>query len=147
MIRIIKENVMNFKEDIMAHGCNCVGGFGAGVALAVAKMHPEVKAAYLSRHRQKPWTIGEVQVVKLQNDKHIANVMTQKNYLPRGVDLFEYDAFRSICKELKQLCVKNSWSLAFPKIGAGLAGGDWSRIYKIMEEELVDIDVCVYVWP
>ena len=30
--------------------------------------------------------------------------------------------------------------IGYPKIGAGLAGGDWTIISKIIDEELKDID-------
>jgi O-acetyl-ADP-ribose deacetylase (regulator of RNase III) len=33
--------------------------------------------------------------------------------------------------------------IGLPKIGAGLAGGDWSRIKEIIQTELNDCDVTV----
>jgi len=35
--------------------------------------------------------------------------------------------------------------VGLPKIGAGLGGGDWSIISKIIEEELGEFDVTIYV--
>ena len=32
--------------------------------------------------------------------------------------------------------IKTAFSLGYPKIGAGLAGGDWDIIYPIICEEL-----------
>jgi O-acetyl-ADP-ribose deacetylase (regulator of RNase III) len=36
--------------------------------------------------------------------------------------------------------------IGLPLIGAGLAGGDWTIIEKIIEEELEGEDVTVVVW-
>ena len=33
--------------------------------------------------------------------------------------------------------------IGLPLIGAGLAGGDWNRIKKIIEKELCDMDVTI----
>ena len=37
-------------------------------------------------------------------------------------------------------------SIAIPKIGAGLAGGDWNRIKGIIENELRDCQVTVVIY-
>jgi len=36
--------------------------------------------------------------------------------------------------------------MAFPLIGAGLAGGDWNILKKIISEELFNEDVTIIVW-
>jgi O-acetyl-ADP-ribose deacetylase (regulator of RNase III) len=36
--------------------------------------------------------------------------------------------------------------MAFPLIGAGLAGGDWNYISEIIEDELKGEDVTIIVW-
>jgi O-acetyl-ADP-ribose deacetylase (regulator of RNase III) len=35
---------------------------------------------------------------------------------------------------LKRVCSKKGLSIAIPKIGAGLAGGDWNLIEKILNK-------------
>ena len=37
------------------------------------------------------------------------------------------------------------FTVAIPKIGAGLGGGDWKKIEKIIEEEFKDVVPNVYV--
>jgi O-acetyl-ADP-ribose deacetylase (regulator of RNase III) len=36
--------------------------------------------------------------------------------------------------------------IGLPKIGAGLAGGDWDRIKKIIQSELTDCIVTVVIY-
>ena len=86
------------------------------------------------------------------NFQFIANFFSQDNYLPRTLCHTEYDAFRKCCKQLKLqieevLLVsyaykfkKETLTIGFPyKIGCGLAGGDWSIVEKILEEEFKDV--------
>ena len=61
----------------------------------------------------------------------IVNAYTQYHYNGHHVD---YNAIRSIFKCLKEdfyFC-----RIGFPIIGAGLAGGDWNIISKIIRETL-----------
>lgn len=38
----------------------------------------------------------------------------------------------------------NKMTIAIPKIGAGLAGGDWETIRPILEEVFNDYDLTIY---
>ena len=90
-----------------------------------------------------------MQLVKVDDNKYIANFFSQDHYLPRNVCHTNYDAFRICCKKLKshvddypnmENCV-----IGFPyKIGCGLAGGDWSIVSKIIEEELSEYNVEIW---
>lgn len=144
MITYHKGDVLLAPQDLIAHGCNCAGGFGAGVALAIARKYPQVKQAYLKKFHSEGWKPGDIQQVLIGPNQAILNLGTQKHYLPRGVDLFEYEAFKSICKRLKQHCLDHKKTLAMPKIGSALAGGDWKRILLIIETELADVEVHIY---
>jgi O-acetyl-ADP-ribose deacetylase (regulator of RNase III) len=60
-------------------------------------------------------------------------------------DVFEYGAFEKFL-ELFSKCVPDytqgpyrKVSIGFPQIGAGLAGGDWSRISKMIEKFSEDV--------
>jgi O-acetyl-ADP-ribose deacetylase (regulator of RNase III) len=50
----------------------------------------------------------------------------------------DYDAIRSVFKKIKSNF--SGKRIGYPKIGAGLAGGDWDQISKIIDEELIDED-------
>ncbi len=49
-----------------------------------------------------------------------------------------YEAIRSVFKKLKSNY--SGKRIGYPKIGAGLAGGDWEKISKIIDEELFNED-------
>ena len=128
--------------DVLAHGCNCIGGFGAGIALQFAKHHPKSKEAYLKKYNTSGWNLGEVQLVKDSN-RIIANCATQFGYGKYGNKKIhaDYNAIETCMKKLYRFCKENNKSIAIPKIGAGLAGGDWKIISKIIEKIFTDLEI------
>jgi len=145
MIIYKKGNLFTSNADVFAHGCNCIGGFGAGIALQFSTKFPASKEAYVKKHQTIGWKLGEVQLVKEAN-KIIANCATQYGYGKYGNKKIhaDYNAIETCFKKLYKYVKENNKSIAIPKIGAGLAGGDWQVISKIIEEIFHDIEIEVW---
>lgn len=132
-------------EKIIAHGVNCSGGFGSGVAKTIATRYPSVRESYLHRYNTMGWKLGEVQLLGVGDGsgREIANCATQQRYgKPEDGPYVSYPAIREVVRNLVQSYPSG---FAMPKIGAGLAGGNWDIISKIIEEESGSIEVRVYV--
>lgn len=143
MIKYKKGDLLKASENIIAHGCNCAGGYGSGVAGQIAKKWPDARNSYLKQHNSYGWDLGFVQYVDV-DDKIIANCATQEAYLPRGVCHADYDAIEECMYKVKAYAKSMKFSIAIPKIGAGLAGGDWAQIEEILIKVFHDYDVTVY---
>ena len=76
-------------EPIIAHGCNCMGVMGAGVALQIKKHFPEAYKSYRQIHEHTGLHLNNVIYVK-SNNKIIANCLTQQN-VGSGLQV-DYDA-------------------------------------------------------
>lgn len=145
MIVYKQGDILESQESHIAHGCNCSGGFGSGMAKAIALRYPQVKEGYLYRYRSRGWNLGEVQLIGVGDGsgREIANCATQERYgKPEDGPYVSYPAIRIVIKDLVK-----SWpdGFAIPKIGAGLAGGNWDIIEKIINEESGSVEVRVYV--
>lgn len=142
MLRTKKGNLLDAEEDAVVHGCNCKKTMGSGVALALRNKWPEVYQADVDYDefagREKIGKFSWVDIMRGgERVKTVYNLYTQVNYLPRGVDHFEYEGFRTgLNSLLTHMASINLNSLAMPKIGAGLAGGNWRDIKKIIKEVL-----------
>jgi O-acetyl-ADP-ribose deacetylase (regulator of RNase III) len=144
MVIYKKGDLFQAPETIIAHGCNCSGGFGSGIAGQMAKYHPKAKIAYLEKYKEEySWNLGEVQFV-FSNSKIIANCATQFAYFPRTICHADYTAIEMAMNEVKKYAKLSRLTIAMPKIGAGLAGGDWNIIRAILEKVFDDYDVAVY---
>lgn len=127
---------LNGDFDVIVHGCNCFCTMGGGIAYQISKFFPEakevdMKTTYGSRDKLGEYTKAEV----IKNNKKIivVNAYTQYDYgrSKINVDYFAIrNVFRKIAKDFAGL------RIAYPKIGAGLAGGNWDVIISIINEEL-----------
>lgn len=148
MINYIHGDVFTSKANIIAHGCNCRGGFGAGIAVQVVKKFPKAKEMYMTKFHEKGWTVGEVQLVEVGPHLYIANCATQDRYgSPKGGQVYvSYEGFEVVMKELYRICKEKNYTLAMPKIGSDLAGGDWNRLESIINKVFIDLSVDVYIY-
>lgn len=128
----------NAKLVIIAHICNNVDKFGAGFAKQVALKYPLAKETYHLASQE----LGNISLVKVEEYKFICNMIAQdgvgKNKKP-----IRYDALKECLMKLKNICKKKDIYIVMPKIGTGLAGGDWEIISEIIEETLSPIPVII----
>ena len=135
------------KFDIIVHGCNCYCTMGSGIARQIKDRYPK---AYLvdqltqSGDLEKLGKFTQAHIngsrwtgFKDQNFNFtVVNAYTQFGFMPRNVVNVDYDAVTSVFKQIKLLYDMNPQApcrIGIPKIGAGLASGDWEKIEKIID--------------
>ena len=122
--------------DVIVHGCNCQCVMGAGIALAIRNTFPEAFVADCATVKGDRNKMGEISVASVERSGRslvIVNGYTQFHWRGRGV-LVDYEAVRSVMRQVKASFPGKR--IGYPKIGAGLAGGDWVQIAAIVDEEL-----------
>jgi O-acetyl-ADP-ribose deacetylase (regulator of RNase III) len=133
--------------DVIVHGCNCFCTMGAGIDRVIQEEFPEAYAADLVTIKGDRNKLGDFSFATVTRNGHqitIVNGYTQFHFHGESV-LVDYDAVQSIFKKVKQRF--SGKRIGYPKIGAGLAGGDWRRISEIIDQELAGEDhrLVVYV--
>lgn len=148
MIIYVQADLFTVFDGIIAHGVNCVGGFGSGVAGIIAQKYPQVRAKYLEKFNKQGWELGDVQMVpvmgNIKKPIYIANCATQKEYFPRDRVHADYEAIEKCMIKVKEFAKRTNRKVSIPKIGAGLAGGDWKIIEGIINKVFNDYDIYVY---
>jgi len=128
--------------DIIVHGCNCFCTMGAGIAKQIKDNFNEAHLVDIQTQYGDKNKLGTITYTK--NTKPIiVNAYSQYKYTRDEVDV-DYEAIRSCMKE-----IKNKFSgkkIGMPLIGCGLAGGAWSIISEIIEEELENEDITIVKW-
>lgn len=140
-------DLLECTEQVIVHGCNAQGVMGSGVALAIRNKYPDAYNAYLASKQYGGMTLGRCTYSEQDDGKIVINVITQQFYGRNPhVVYVSYDAVAEVFNMINMFCkYRNYRSIAIPKIGAGLANGDWSIIEKIIEEECKDVEVVCYV--
>lgn len=130
--------------DIMGHGVNCQNGFGSGIAGQIAKKYPAIKREFHLAHDNFDYGLGDCQLCCVEEGMEIANCYTQSNYGYDGKKYVSYDAIESSLKELHKHAKRYRLTVGLPKIGCGLAGGNWNIVESIINEVFNDMEVTVY---
>ena len=122
--------------EIIVHGCNCFCTMGAGVAKGIRAAFPKAYEADRQTPRGDRTKLGTCTFTEIESHGFplvVVNAYTQFDYRGAGPKV-TYDAIRSCFRWIK--INYSGKKIGFPKIGAGLAGGNWTQIAAIIEEEL-----------
>lgn len=143
---------------IIAHVCNDVGAWGAGFVLALSHRWPTAEKSYRSWHKMDggpmkqselvPFRLGRMKLVKVSNDVFVANMIAQRGIGTKaGVPPIRYSALADCLAELRLHAKDLKATVHMPRIGCGLAGGEWNEVEQIINLELHDVPVYVYDLP
>lgn len=142
IVNTVKGDLLKATEPFIAHGCNCRGVMGAGVAIAIAKRWPEVFKLYQDIHIERGLQLGSIHYIPTNDTNQVViNCMTQETFgTGRQVS---YDAVDACFQKINSTFPRRR--IAIPMIGAGLAGGNWEVIRRIIDDATPDVSISVYV--
>lgn len=164
-------NPIGNNTHIIVHICNDVGGWGRGFVMAISKRweQPEMEYRNWFKHQEseqtdtvqfeklesrdrysneKKFELGNVQFVKVSGDIWVANMIAQRDIKPDkdGAPPIRYSAVSECLERVGQFAKRHSACVHMPRIGCGLAGGQWSEIEPIINAHLIahEIETTVY---
>jgi O-acetyl-ADP-ribose deacetylase (regulator of RNase III) len=125
---------MSDNFDVIGHCCNCFTTFGAGIAPQIKAKFPDAYAADCATTSGDEFKLGTISYSEATKPI-VVNLYGQYDYTGRrsGKMDLDYNALRSALKATKEKFTGKRFG--FPMMGAGLAGGDWTIIENIIEEE------------
>lgn len=132
------------------HVCNDVGAWGAGFVLALSAKWREPEEVYRGQFKLKQQcSLGDSHYVMVEAGRiSVVNMIAQCGVGFLGSrPCIRYGA---LARCLGTLALEaNGFEVHMPRIGSGLAGGDWEAIEALILEELCDkgISVTVYDLP
>lgn len=139
MIEEIQGDVFKSKEKVLIHGCNCFCNWGAGVAKRMRELYPQAYEMDLISQRGDKNKLGHFTWwtgVHHYYDQQIVVVNLYSQYM-YGRDKVHAD-YKAIQEGLEEIeFVWRGSTFAMPKIGAGLAGGDWNKIKDIITDVFI----------
>jgi O-acetyl-ADP-ribose deacetylase (regulator of RNase III) len=138
--------------NLIGHGANCFCKMGSGIAKEIAARIPD--AVRTDNETEKGdikklgnftygniWNVEEEKRTGEEKLKgYILNLYTQYNYGTYSIKV-DYEALTLCMRKINKLY--KGYTIGLNKIGAGLAGGNWDKIKKIIQTELVDMDVTI----
>jgi O-acetyl-ADP-ribose deacetylase (regulator of RNase III) len=128
---------------LIVRGCNCFCTMGAGIAKGIKAAFPVAFEADLATARGDRAKLGTCTFAEIDRNGTplvVVNAYTEFDYRGSGLKV-NYEAVRFCFRWIKQK--HSSKTIGFPKIGAELAGGDWTVIVAIVGEERHEEDYTI----
>ncbi len=127
--------------DLMVHGCNCFHSFGKGFAAIVKHKYPQAHTADKKTPKGSRAKMGTYSQAETEHGI-IINLYSQFHYGFGSVNCdigAIKEGFALLNEEYKgkKVCI--------PRIGAGLAKGDWNKIKPAIESVTPDLDITVFI--
>ena len=145
MIKYINNgNIFNSNCEFLINPVNCVGVMGKGLALQFKNIFPNNFLKYRQHCLEGNLSIGKL-LITTENNKKIINFPTKENW--KNPSKLEY-----IILGLEKLEIAierfNIKSIAFPKIGSGLGGLDWSLVLEEIKNfhQRINPDVIIEIY-
>ncbi len=150
---------------VICHCVNDIGQWGSGFVLALRARWPQPERAYRAWHREgssaletsleglpanefrASFNLGSVQFVQVEPQLWVANVVGQHRNISVGERYpIRYGALEDGLRLVAAFCHNKQATAHMPRIGAGLARGDWIRIAEIINVTLVTAGIKVTVY-
>ncbi len=123
-----------YSAQAFAHGCNCQGSMGAGIAKEFKARYPAMFEEYRRRCKANPrlFNLGDVFLWKEAEKPWVFNLGTQEAFWRARAS---YEAIEEALKKMKDLAVaENMQRIAIPQIGTGYGGLSWKKVRAIVEK-------------
>ncbi|MBY0282046.1 MAG: macro domain-containing protein [Alphaproteobacteria bacterium] len=124
-------NIFKLKEiSNYAHGCNCAGAMGKGIALQFKEKFPKMYIEYKRLCKEGLFSVGDVYTYNYDNGT-VFNLGTQISWKTKA-DINAVES--SLIKMLSYAHENNIFKIALPKIGAGLGGLNWDDVKFVIDK-------------
>ena len=159
---------LNGDFDVIAHGVNCQCVQGAGLAPQMVKVFGTDSFPMEDPNTKgEIWKLGNIEYQTFHQEKeeygngwvrypdenvflsgkfiYVVNAYTQYNYGRNHSDgdsvPVDYEAITLCMRKMNKVFAGKH--IGLPKIGCGLAGGDWNIVKAIIQKELKDCNVTI----
>lgn len=138
--------VNKYNAEALAHGCNCKGAMGAGVAKGFRQRYPDMYEEYRRHCKAEPrqFNLGDSFLWEEEDKPSVFNLGTQEDYWHCRA---RPDAIEKALETMKrQADDEGIRSIAMPRIGAGYGGLSLEKVRPIIERVFDDWRGTLYVY-
>jgi O-acetyl-ADP-ribose deacetylase (regulator of RNase III) len=137
--------VNRYAAEALAHGCNCAGSMGAGVAVGFRERYPAMFEEFRRRCRATPkeFALGSAFLWREPGLPAVFNLGTQ----PRPGRGATYPVVEAALAALRAAADEAGIrTIAMPRIAAGYGGLSWNKVRALIDSAFADWPGTVYVY-
>lgn len=137
-------NIDPTAHNCIIHICNVQGFWGAGFAKSLNVKWKQPRREYIKmKHLLE---LGDIQVIAVDDSISVINMIAQDGINSKWYDggtkktRVDYAALEKCLQNVKKhyAVVQGRICVHMPQIGAGLAGGNWQEIKKLIQRVFID---------
>jgi O-acetyl-ADP-ribose deacetylase (regulator of RNase III) len=135
-----------YNVQAFAHGCNCQGSMGAGIATGFRDRYPDMYEEYRRHCKADPreFNLGDAWLWRAEGQPWVFNLGTQEGVWRARAS---YEAIEKALTHMKeQADAESIASIAIPRIGVGYGGLSWKKVRAIVERVFADWAGTLYVY-
>ena len=144
MITIKKGDIFKSEMDVLVNPVNCVGVMGKGLALEFKKRYPQMFKFYQKCCADKIIYPGNP--CFWRGDADIILFPTKLHWREKSDMFCITQGLDTLINNYKEYWQWGFRSIAFPALGCGLGGLDWSEVAGIMVSKLVTLSIDVEIY-
>ena len=142
MLSYLKGDLLSSPAQVQVNTVNTVGVMGKGIALQFKNKYPAMFSSYQKICDNKQLDIGKLYLWK-SREKWVLMFPTKKHWrYPSRIEYIE-SGLKKFVDNYERMGIE---SIAFPKLGCGNGGLEWSVVKPIMEKYLSDLPISVYIY-
>lgn len=141
MLIFHRTSIFTSNSQTVVNTVNTVGVMGKGLAKAYKDIHPAMFREYKKMCNEKKFQTGDLWLWK-GSDQWVLNFPTKKHW--RNASKIEYieAGLKSFVEQYEDLGIRE---IAFPRLGCGNGGLDWSVVRDLMQKYLRNLPIKVYI--
>jgi len=149
MIRKVAGDILLSKAQAIVQGVGVNDPMNKGLALQLSRKYPGLQKdfdCWCYQHATKP---GEAWMWSPEHNVHIVNLITHENLVIHQ-HYHTKATFNNVKHALttlvKLISAKKLTSIAIPKLGTGLGDLEWDDVCLLIEQQLAEVKIPVYVY-
>lgn len=133
---------------VIAHVCNDIKAWGAGFVLSLNNRWDRPKIEYMNIDTEGGLIpLGTTQFVPVEPDVIVANMVAQHGIRGRNnPHPLRMDALEITLGYVMIYALERGASVHMPRIGSGLAGGDWNQISALISKVFANSGLVVNIY-
>lgn len=145
-LSIVNQDITTVTTGIVAHGVNCQGAMGSGVALAILRKWPIVYTRYMEIGASEE-LLATTHLISVDQDLYVANCYTQVFFGSDGKRYASLEAVDKCITDVVRHASLIELPVYLPKIASDLGGLDWDTevcpVIQRINTEYPDVDITV----
>lgn len=138
------------EQGIIAHGVNCQGAMGSGVAICIRQKWPVVYQRFMESPKGRD-ALGSTVMVNVSPHLYVANCYTQEYYGADGRKYADLNAVKQCLRTVFTHANNMKCTLWLPKIASDRGGLSWENEVlpeiQSLSDEFNSVQCIVCVWP